>query len=547
MVTCARLSDRVGVVGPLSNTASYQSIPEYAGGSDWAENQLPADISIQDMGRMVAENSGRVLPEMPLLNGFCLLIRRKLIEEIGGFDEENFGAGYGEEDDFNLRARAAGWSLRLADDTYIFHAQSKSYTTEKRTQLSSRAGKILRDKHGVEIIQKSVEFMEHSRVLEGIRAQSRTLFEREMTLRIGRQKFFGKRVLFVLPIARPGGGGNVVIYEANAIRKMGVEVSLFNLNVYRESFLQSYPDITLPTQFGEIEDLSTLATNFDAVIATANYSVEWLEKIPSSIANILGYYIQGFEPLMYEPGTEGYQQALDSYIVIPRMKCFTKTEWTQRMVYEHTGRSCGVVGVSVDVDLMRPRSSSLPGWPERPIRIAAMIRPDSHYREPEKTMQLLKKAVTTFRGQIEVVLFGTVIDDPAFQNLTHDFDWNLCGILTQKQTANLLNDIDIFVDYSSHQAMGLTALEAMANGSAVILPLEGGAVSFANDHINALVVDTRSFDNVWNALSELIENHELRKKIQRNALFDACKYFPEKPALRILEVLFEEPEHEEAL
>jgi glycosyltransferase involved in cell wall biosynthesis len=140
-----------------------------------------------------------------------------------------------------------------------------------------------------------------------------------------------------------------------------------------------------------------------------------------------------------------------------------------------------------------------------------------------------------------------VIDDPAFQNLTHDFDWNLCGILTQKQTANLLNDIDIFVDYSSHQAMGLTALEAMANGSAVILPLEGGAVSFANDHINALVVDTRSFDNVWNALSELIENHELRKKIQRNALFDACKYFPEKPALRILEVLFEEPEHEEAL
>ena len=193
MVACVQASERVGVVGPLANTASYQSIPEYQSNGDWAENALPENITIQDMGRMVAQNSARLYPEMPLLNGFCLLVRRKVFEEIGNFDEENFGAGYGEEDDFVLRARAAGWKLRLADDTYIYHAQSKSYSKEKRIALSERAGKVLKSKHGVEIIQKSVDFMEHNRVLEGIRAKSQVMYEREAAIREGKSEFMGKK------------------------------------------------------------------------------------------------------------------------------------------------------------------------------------------------------------------------------------------------------------------------------------------------------------------------------------------------------------------
>lgn len=537
MAACARVSDRTGVVGPLSNTASYQSIPEYASGGDWAMNPLPPGISVQEMGRIVAESSGRLYPRMPLLNGFCLLVRRKVFEEIGLFDEDNFGAGYGEEDDFNLRARAAGWDLRLADDTYIYHAQSKSYSTEARLQLSDRAGKILRQKHGVELIQRSVEFMEYNRVLEGIRARSRILFDRRNILDRGRQYFSGKRILFVLPIARPGGGGNVVIYEATAMLKMGVEVSIFNLSEYKDQFLQSYPNLNLPVIFGDVVDLALIAMDFDAVIATANYSVEWFLDIPALAKPVLGYYVQGFEALMYDSGTPEYQKALDSYTLIPRMQCFTKTQWTQEMVFRHTGGRCQVIGVSVNLDLMRPHPRALPDWPNRPIRIGAMVRPDSPYREPERTMRLLNRAATTFGKAVEIVIFGADMKDPEFQKLPHDFNWSSCGIITTDQTAQVLNDLDIFVDYSSHQAMGLTALEAMANGCAVIVPLEGGAVSFANDHENALVVDTGEFENVWQGLRLLVEDHDLRKKLQRNALTSVCDYFPEKCAFNILNEL----------
>jgi hypothetical protein len=38
----------------------------------------------------------------------------------------------------------------------------------------------------------------------------------------------------------------------------------------------------------------------------------------------------------------------------------------------------------------------------------------------------------------------------------------LAGVLNQKQISNLLNQVDIFVDFSTYQAMGLTGLEAMS-------------------------------------------------------------------------------------
>jgi len=254
---------------------------------------------------------------------------------------------------------------------------------------------------------------------------------------------------------------------------------------------------------------------------------------------VRGYYIQGFEPLMYEPGSSDYQVALESYSLLPDLVRFTKTDWTERMVFQNTGKHSQVIGVSLDIDLYRPRPFGDLENKLRPVRISAMIRPEAPYREPEKTMQLLKDAVREFGGRVEVCLFGTRRENPAFLALPHDFPWTLYGVLSQEKVAALLSQTDIFIDYSSHQAMGLTALEAMACGNAVIVPEHGGAVSFARQEQNSLVVDTTVYDNVLQALKRLVQDELLRKQIQRNAIYDACAYYPERAALNILNVLFE--------
>ncbi len=540
LIACAESDPRIGLVGPLSNTASWQSIPEIESQGDWPANPLPAGMTIEEMGRLVARYSARLYPPMPFLNGFCLFIRREVIAEIGYFDEETFGAGYGEEDDYALRARKAGWLLALADDAYVYHAQSRSYSTEARRRLTRRAGTLLAKKHGQQIISEGVTICRQDRVLESIRARSRVMSARQAWIDKGRAKFVGRRVLFVLPLAAPGGGGNVVITEAMAMREMGVDVRIFNLVANRYGFEHGYPKLEIPVLYGEKEHLVTLASGYNAVIATVNFTVEWLGHVTRQNGRpIRGYYVQGFEPYMYSPGTEDYQIAWSSYTLFPDLVRFTKTEWTRQEVRKQIGVECTVVGPTVNIDLFRPRPRSGPEWPDRPIRIAAMIRTTTPYRGPKLTMELLRQASRRYGGRIEIVVFGTSLGDSGFAELPRDFAWSFAGVLTQEQVAHLLNEVDIFVDFSSHQAMGLTALEAMACGAAVIVPERGGAISFARHEENSLVVDTSSREACWRALQCLIEDHHLRSRLQRNALVEIPSFFPERPAFNILNALFD--------
>jgi glycosyltransferase involved in cell wall biosynthesis len=102
----------------------------------------------------------------------------------------------------------------------------------------------------------------------------------------------------------------------------------------------------------------------------------------------------------------------------------------------------------------------------------------------------------------------------------------------------LLNEVDIFVDFSAFQAMGLTAMEAMACGATVIVPQRGGASSFANHEANALVVDTSSPDACVSALDKLVRDEQLRRHLQHQAMLDICQIHPEQAAFNILNTLF---------
>jgi GT2 family glycosyltransferase/glycosyltransferase involved in cell wall biosynthesis len=529
--------DTHGIVGPLSNTASWQSIPKLSDNGDWAVNQIPNGLTPEDIAVRIAKDSACIHPKVPLLNGFCMMIRRALVEDIGIFDEDNFGQGYGEEDDFNLRAADSGWHSVIADDVFIYHAQSKSYSHEMRYALTSISGEKLRNKHGAEKIASKVEFMNPNRLMEGIRARSAIMLEREDCIDLGRKHFAGKRVLFVLPVLDAGGGANVILDEAKHMLDMGVNVSIFNLQANKTGFLKNYAHSEIPCIFGKIQDLPNAAAKFDAIVASAHYSVPWLEPLLRNPNKpILGYYVQGFEALMYKEDSENYQQAKASYTSIAEMKRFTKTRWTKNTVYENTGADSDVVGISVNIDLFRPRDMIPMGL--RPVTIVAMVRPGSPYRNPEMTMSILRQISKKYKGDVDIWLFGAddvrdVVDDKLL-----DFDWQQLGKLTQVQVASMMSKADIFTDFSSHQAMGLSALEAMAAGCSVIVPKNGGAIEFVNHRENGIVADTAFEQASLAALEELIENDQLRKQIQINGINDVVQYFPERVSYNILRSLF---------
>ncbi|KAF0218738.1 MAG: methyltransferase/glycosyl transferase fusion [Geobacteraceae bacterium] len=539
MVMCAESDPAIGLVGPLSNTASWQSIPEiFDEDGDWSANPLTKGMNVDEMCDLVAAWSERVYPRITLLNGFCIMIKRQVVSDIGYFDEETFAKGYGEENDYCLRARAAGWTLAIADDVYIYHAQSKSYSHERRSKLSAEAGVALAKKHGKEIIDDSVEFCTNDKVLLGLRSHAKLLIERQYLIEKARKQWEGKRVVFILPIREACGGANVVISEAQALRKFGVDCRILNLAVAREDFERSYHGLDVPVIYAPSRDeVHKICQIFDVVIATSNTSVPWLVPLINNKQITLGYYIQDYEPFFYNKGTKEYNVALESYNLIPDMTYFTKTEWNKAVVREQVGRDCHVIGPSCNVALFRPRVRRDASWPDRPIRIVAMIRPNTPRRNPLVTMELLREVSQNYGDKVDIIVFGVSPEDPDFLSLPRDFAFRNVGFQSSTQLALLFNEADIFADFSTFQAMGLTAMEAMACGVAVIVPKSGGSNSFALHEQNALLVDTSSKANCMVALNHLIANHKLRLKLQTGAIKTIAGHYPEKSAYNIMNIL----------
>lgn len=126
----------VGIIGPLSNAASWQSVPETMVGNDLAVNNLPDGLSVDDVGRIYSRLPADKVYRCPVLNGFCFAIKRRVIDTIGYLDEEAFPQGYGEENDYCLRLRPHGMTCGFTLSTYIYHAKSKSFNHERRRKLS---------------------------------------------------------------------------------------------------------------------------------------------------------------------------------------------------------------------------------------------------------------------------------------------------------------------------------------------------------------------------------------------------------------------------
>ena len=112
---------RVASVSPFSNNATICGYPNIDGGP-------PAfGLSVGELDAACRSVNGGRTVDLPTTVGFCMYIRRAALADVGLFDVKAFGRGYGEENDFCLRATARGWRHLLACDTYVYHEGAVSF------------------------------------------------------------------------------------------------------------------------------------------------------------------------------------------------------------------------------------------------------------------------------------------------------------------------------------------------------------------------------------------------------------------------------------
>jgi len=119
LAALAESDPKVGLTGPVSNYAAPPQLVEQVPYADLeAMDRFAAHWGEAHRGQWFAASK---------LSGFCLLLKRSVLEALGGFDER-FGLGFFDDDDLALRARRAGFTLAVAHDLFVHHFGSRTFT-----------------------------------------------------------------------------------------------------------------------------------------------------------------------------------------------------------------------------------------------------------------------------------------------------------------------------------------------------------------------------------------------------------------------------------
>ncbi len=110
--------DEFAIIGPVTNfAAGLQRVQ--------IESYQNKDELYKAAAALSEECAGEV-EEVNFIIGFCMAFTRSLFDEIGPFDESLWPCS-GEEVDFCLRTRAAGYRVGIAQDVYVHHEGSKTF------------------------------------------------------------------------------------------------------------------------------------------------------------------------------------------------------------------------------------------------------------------------------------------------------------------------------------------------------------------------------------------------------------------------------------
>ena len=131
----------IGTVTPISNNASILSFPNIC-----KYNDFPKHLKELDRINEICQEIDLGVIDIPTANGFCMYIKREVISQIGKFDEELWGSGYGEENDFSLRATECGWRNVATINAFVYHYGSISFA-EKSLQLIRENSSKLSNKY----------------------------------------------------------------------------------------------------------------------------------------------------------------------------------------------------------------------------------------------------------------------------------------------------------------------------------------------------------------------------------------------------------------
>ncbi len=275
MLACAATDPHIATVTPFTNNGEICSYPVFCKATPAA--QLDAD-AIADA--MAALPSDTPCPDLPTGVGFCLFIRRQALDQLGLFDAEHFGTGYGEENDFCRRAHAANWRNVLCPRAYVLHVGGSSFLSQSSGFKADNL-KVLQQRHpDYEDVVRDFIAADPVRPLREAVQQQLAVAQRDM---LGQPARAG----WLLVTHNFGGGVEKHVQDMAALLGDQVRVEVLRPWGTRGIQLQDPSGVTLRRVAGEAVDFAAMVTELLRSRAYARLHIHHLHGYPPEVMQAL--------------------------------------------------------------------------------------------------------------------------------------------------------------------------------------------------------------------------------------------------------------------
>jgi len=550
LLQCAESDSCIASVNPLTNRASQINIP------------IAPGANFYGMDMVLAQCSPCKYPDVVTGVGFCMLLRRSALEKVGLFDEV-YGRGYCEDSDLCMRLVAKGFRTVVADNVYVYHKGSTSFTDRHERYLHNR--KIFDARWADEYKRQFNDFQaadplkqvrtlfplpERWDLIHSMRETywcMRDCWRNGRPLGIVREAYKGLRrlptakrdhitpqcverftrpdrlrVTYVLHDLAMAGGVLSVVQLANELVLLGVEARIAALREHSSTY--NWKFFSKPMIFRRLPHLLNHFPESDIAVATHWTTAPWVAHlVKSGRCKSAVYFIQDYECWFYPEGDfHSRTNVMRTYDLIPNK--IVKSDWLKGLL-ERDGFSAIKIRLGMDLGIFYPREVRKP----KHRVVLTMVRPSTPWRGLPSVIEALK-SVKAALPEIEIVLFGEGVS-----RINIPFPYKHAGLVTdQNRLAELYSAADVFLDGSDWQAFGRPALEAMACGTACVLTNIGGVNEYARHGENCLLVPPKKPEIFAQAIVRILEDNRLKEILEQGGLKTVQDYCHKREAKETL-------------
>ncbi len=448
------------------------------------------------LNEIYAESTNKPYVEAATVVGNCLMVKRSVFDELGGFSDE-WGVGYGEETDLQFRAAKLGYESVLALNTFVYHYGGGTFKTIVDIQAH-------KDQNYQLFIKKWGR--EYKNLLSKQKFNPITLlnflfqnFKKENSL---------YDVIFYLPtIDQQIGGIHSIVDICNMLISNGINATCALIGGNSNALIEGYKE---PIYFNPLYYINegeflehSKNLNFKLIVSTVHTSAEVCSKI-KKVRTKHFQYIQGIE-YMFETGG-AFKNTIESY------------EYGDGYIFASR--------------FLQKRLNNFVKKDSSKYAINPYINRDIFYPDSEKKKYFLGMCLRKVEDKGQGYLINLLLNKRmsckkilVFGDGKYSFIGNYKNIhyielpVSREVLANYLRTVENYIDLSIHEGYGLMGMEAILCGAKLFYTNYGGLEDYLHIENHFLISNPLDSDLIIDKIIKSKNSNKINKiKNQKSSL-----------------------------